>query len=285
MRCSREIGCEGRLDVGLATLGCAGALTGADLTVVFVDSALLGDADRGDFFFAAAFFWVVLAFLAVFFAALRAAYLASRAGEPELAATRDKLKLLEDQAANDEINSAAWFDRVWVLLAELNFREKKYSDVVKVVDELRHRSPKSAFLHQAEEVLGRSFKQQAPPKFDDARSAFERVLADPFAAKTETAAKAESTLHVPRVICACELPEPTDLDISRVLRGNRSMEQDSDGGGEHQVTQKITCHAKLLTGITHHGRQRDVRIFEPLAVRFSLRRSKHATQDHAVQRA
>jgi TolA-binding protein len=39
------------------------------------------------------------------------------------------------------------------------------------------------------EVLGRSYKQQA--KFDDARAAFERVLADPFAAKTETAAKSQ----------------------------------------------------------------------------------------------
>jgi hypothetical protein len=76
MRCSREIVCKGRLDVGLATLGCAGVLTGADFTVVLVDSALLGDADRGDFFFAAVFFWVVLAFLAVF---LRAAAFVTRA--------------------------------------------------------------------------------------------------------------------------------------------------------------------------------------------------------------
>lgn len=115
----------------------------------------------------------------------------AKAGEQELAAARERLKLLVDEAANDEVNSTPWFDRVWVLLAELNYREKKYSDVVKVVDEFKHHSPKSAFLHQAEEILGRSFKQQAPPKFDEARAAFERVLADPFAAKTETAAKSQ----------------------------------------------------------------------------------------------
>lgn len=76
MRCSRETGCEGRSDVGLATLGCAGVLTGVDLTVVFVDSAFLCDATRRDFFFVAAFFLVVLAFLAVF---LRVAAFVTRA--------------------------------------------------------------------------------------------------------------------------------------------------------------------------------------------------------------
>ena len=120
------------------------------------------------------------------------AYLAlPKPSEQELAAVRERLKLLEDEAANDEINSAQWFDRVWVLLAELNYRERRYPEVVKVVEQLKLRNPKSPFLYQAEEVLGRSYKQQPPPKFDEARAAFERCIADPFAARTETAAKAQ----------------------------------------------------------------------------------------------
>jgi len=113
----------------------------------------------------------------------------ARSGEAELAAARERLQSLQAEAANPDVNTASWFDRVWVLLAELNFREKKYADVLAVVEDLKRRSPKSPFLHQGEEVLGRSFKQQA--KFDDARAAFERVLADPFASRTETAAKSQ----------------------------------------------------------------------------------------------
>ena len=108
-------------------------------------------------------------------------YLASRPGEPELAAA-EKLKVLEGEAANDE-STAPWFDRVWVLLAELNFREKKYSDVVKVVDEFKHRSPKSPSASGGRSP-GTQLQTAGTAKFDDARAAFERVLADPFAAKT-----------------------------------------------------------------------------------------------------
>ena len=111
--------------------------------------------------------------------------------EQELNAAKEKLVTLQGAVDNEAIKDAEWFDRVWVLLAELNYREKKYADVVTVVDDLKQRKPKSLFLHQAEEVLGRSYKQQAPPKFDEARAAFERVLSDPAAFRTETAAKAQ----------------------------------------------------------------------------------------------
>ncbi len=111
--------------------------------------------------------------------------------EPELVVAREQLQLLQAQITNDDVNSTIWYDRVWVLLAELNFRDKKYSEVRTGVEELERRRPKSPFLHQALEVLGRSLKQQAPPKFDEARATFERVLSDPFATKTETAAKSQ----------------------------------------------------------------------------------------------
>jgi TolA-binding protein len=76
-------------------------------------------------------------------------------------------------------------------MAELNYREQKYDDVIAIVADLKKRDPNSPFLYQAEEVLGRSYKQRAPTKFDEARAAFERVLANPFAKGTETAAKAQ----------------------------------------------------------------------------------------------
>ena len=120
------------------------------------------------------------------------AYLTSpKLSDEEQATIRDILKSLQARADNEEVNKTEWFDRVWVLLAELNFREKKYADVSTVVEDLRQRRPKSPLLHQADEVLGRSLKQQAPPKFDDARAAFERVIANSFAGRTETAAKAQ----------------------------------------------------------------------------------------------
>lgn len=118
------------------------------------------------------------------------AYLAAtKPIEADQAAARERLQSLQKEAANDEVNSALWFDRVWVLLAELNFREKKYPEVLAVAEDLKRRNSKSQFAHQVEEVVARSYKQQA--KFDDARSAFERVLADPAAARTETAAKSQ----------------------------------------------------------------------------------------------
>ena len=80
---------------------------------------------------------------------------------------------------------------IWVYTILYAFRQKKYDDLESTVAELRQRPAKSAFLYQAEEVLGRGYKQQAPPKFDEARKAFERVLADPIAERTETAAKSQ----------------------------------------------------------------------------------------------
>jgi cellulose synthase operon protein C len=115
----------------------------------------------------------------------------SKQTEEERSAVRETLQSLQAQASNDQVRNAVWFDRVWVLLAELNYLEKKYDDVVTVVDDLKKRNPKSLFLYQAEEILGRSYKQQAPPKFDEARAAFERVIANLTGKGTETAAKAQ----------------------------------------------------------------------------------------------
>ena len=127
----------------------------------------------------------------VIYSQAEAVLASARPTEQELATAREKLQSLRTEVDNEAIKDAEWFDRIWVLLAELNYREKKYLDVLTIVEDLKKRKPKSPFVHQAEEVLGRSYKQQAPPKFDEAREAFERVLADPSAFRTETAAKAQ----------------------------------------------------------------------------------------------
>ena len=114
-----------------------------------------------------------------------------KASEPDLDAAKQRLTALRAEKDNAAVNVLPWFDRVWVLLAEVTFRQKKYDELEPIVAELRQRPMKSPFLHQAEEVLGRGYKQQAPPKFDDARQAFERVVADKDAFRTETAAKSQ----------------------------------------------------------------------------------------------
>ncbi len=114
-----------------------------------------------------------------------------KATEPDLDVVKQRLTVLRAEQENAAVTVLPWFDRVWVLLAEVTFRQKKYEELEPIVAELRQRPMKSPFLHQAEEVLGRGFKQQAPPKFDEARMAFERVVSDPAAFRTETAAKSQ----------------------------------------------------------------------------------------------
>ncbi|MEI8018564.1 MAG: tetratricopeptide repeat protein, partial [Schlesneria sp.] len=115
----------------------------------------------------------------------------SKPTEQDLVAAREKLQFLQSESADEKVSGTEWFERIWVLLAEVSFREKKYADVALIVEDLKQRRPESRFIYLAEEVLGRSYKQQAPPKFDEARAAFERVLSDPAAHRTETAAKAQ----------------------------------------------------------------------------------------------
>jgi TolA-binding protein len=84
---------------------------------------------------------------------------------------------------------ADWHPRLWVLQAEAQFRLKKYDDITRTLADFHLRQPKATSGYQIEEIVGRALKQQA--KFPEAREAFERVLADPAAFRTETAAKAQ----------------------------------------------------------------------------------------------
>jgi TolA-binding protein len=86
----------------------------------------------------------------------------------------------------------SWVPQIWIMLAETHFRAKKYDEVTAVVLELRARDPRCPVLYQADEVLGRSYKNLS--QFDEARTAFRRVIADPNGRRTETAAKAQFLL-------------------------------------------------------------------------------------------
>jgi TolA-binding protein len=87
---------------------------------------------------------------------------------------------------------ADWFPRVWILLGELQLRRKEYGAVEQTIEELRSRQPKSPLLYQADEILGRSYKNRA--RFDEARTAFQRVIDHPQGSRTETAAKSQLLL-------------------------------------------------------------------------------------------
>jgi cellulose synthase operon protein C len=88
--------------------------------------------------------------------------------------------------------SESWYPRLWVLQAEAYLRQKKYAEVEQTATEMRSRFAASPLLHQMEEIVGRSLKQQG--QLTEARAAFERVLNDSNAYGTETAAKAQFLL-------------------------------------------------------------------------------------------
>lgn len=107
----------------------------------------------------------------------------------DLDAARQTLASLRERGEDPQVREKHWFPHVWIALAEIAFRQKQYADVASLVEELRNRQPESSVLYQADEVLGRSYKNQA--KFDEARAAFERVIESKAGRRTETAAKSQ----------------------------------------------------------------------------------------------
>jgi len=94
-----------------------------------------------------------------------------------------------DKSNGDELRLKHWYPMIWVMLAEMQFREKKYTDAVATAAEFTKMNPKSDHQYYLDEILGRVLKQQA--KFAEARTAFERVVDDEYGRGTETAAKSQ----------------------------------------------------------------------------------------------
>jgi outer membrane protein assembly factor BamD (BamD/ComL family) len=107
----------------------------------------------------------------------------------ELDQAVQELTLLTQDSENQAITGAEWYPSVWVLLAEAWFRKKDYRQVEATVAEFRTRLPESPYLYHADEVLGRSYKNQA--QLAKAREAFTRVIDSETGRRTETAAKAQ----------------------------------------------------------------------------------------------
>ena len=99
------------------------------------------------------------------------------------------LSLLEKLPADAPARKETWFPRVKLLLAEIGFQQKDYQSAMARLDEFDAIEPAPAYHYASDELRGRIFKQQA--KFDEARAAFEKVLATKEAERTETAARAQ----------------------------------------------------------------------------------------------
>lgn len=99
------------------------------------------------------------------------------------------LKPLAAAKSEPQMAEKNWFPRVFILLAETLFQQKKYPEAIAVVTDFRAWDSKNRLLYQAEEILGRVYKQQT--KFDEARAVFKQVIDDPNSSRTETAAKAQ----------------------------------------------------------------------------------------------
>ncbi|QDU40398.1 tol-pal system protein YbgF [Maioricimonas rarisocia] len=92
-------------------------------------------------------------------------------------------------SASESETRPEWAASVWLLLAEARLRNKDYAGVEQTVSDFRTANPDSPLLYQADEILGRSYKNRA--MFAEARDAFARVTDSETGRRTETAAKAQ----------------------------------------------------------------------------------------------
>lgn len=84
-----------------------------------------------------------------------------------------------------------WNGRVWVMLGETYLREKQYNRVRDTASEMLAKSDLADYYYQMYDVLGRSYLQEAPPDFDKARAAFQKVINDNRGSRTPTAGKCQ----------------------------------------------------------------------------------------------
>ncbi|MAT16683.1 MAG: hypothetical protein CMJ46_15595 [Planctomyces sp.] len=79
---------------------------------------------------------------------------------------------------------------LWILLAEVAYRKKDYPAALSILEQFRESNADRKYF--ADEMEGRIYKNQA--RFDEARTAFQRVLTDAEARKTPTGAKSQLML-------------------------------------------------------------------------------------------
>jgi TolA-binding protein len=96
---------------------------------------------------------------------------------------------LMKELKGDGVQAAPWWPNVWILLAESQYQQKKYDEVEATVQDLHGRMPDSPLLPQADEVLGRSFKNRT--QWDKAVAAFQRAIEGTRGEQSDTAAKSQ----------------------------------------------------------------------------------------------
>ncbi|MBD3672024.1 MAG: tetratricopeptide repeat protein [Planctomycetaceae bacterium] len=99
------------------------------------------------------------------------------------------LEPLYEKRTEPALREAAWFPRLWVLLAEISLQKKDYERVFRLAIEMDAVETTEPFRYQMREVMGRAYKNKA--RFEDAIGAFEAVTKDKYGEKTETAAKSQ----------------------------------------------------------------------------------------------
>jgi TolA-binding protein len=104
----------------------------------------------------------------------------------EFAAAREKLERL---ARESSARSEAWTANVPLRIVQCLLQERRWSDAIEHAQTALTVRPDHPERHQLEYLIGRALAGQG--KLDDARAAYERALASPSAAGTETAAAAQ----------------------------------------------------------------------------------------------
>ena len=99
---------------------------------------------------------------------------------------------LKEMRNDPELAGRPWFPKVFIRLADILVRDKRYPEAEAIVRELTDWDSQCPLLYQAWEVQGRAQKNQA--RFPEARKLFQQVVTDRHGRKTETAARAQLLL-------------------------------------------------------------------------------------------
>jgi len=110
----------------------------------------------------------------------------------DYAGAKKLLAALKTEKPESVAAKSPWFQRVWLLEAEIAVRERSYDTVEKTIADAKTRFAKWPQVYLFDEILGRAYKQQA--KFKEAREALGRVIAHPKSRRTATAAKCQALI-------------------------------------------------------------------------------------------
>ncbi|MFQ5730895.1 MAG: tetratricopeptide repeat protein [Planctomycetaceae bacterium] len=113
----------------------------------------------------------------------------ARFHQDDLKTAKTLFESLKTETPGSVAGKSPWFPRVWLLSAELAYRQSEYGDVDKTIAEAGKRFAKWPRAYLFDDVQGRSFQRQA--KFEQAREAFGRVVSNEKGRRTQTAAKCQ----------------------------------------------------------------------------------------------